>query len=82
MKYLIIDASLSGTGVRDPINGGYMDLCQLDLGVKITEEIKDWLKNYQQEHFQGFKNQKNIEVLDNQGIVIAKKIKKILYIKK
>lgn len=25
MKYLIIDAALNGTGIRDKYNGGYLD---------------------------------------------------------
>ena len=37
MKYLVIDAALSGTGIRDKYEGGYID--PDDLGLSLATKI-------------------------------------------
>ena len=78
MKYLIIDAELNGTGIRDCYNGGYISLAELSLSSEIVNEFNEWVLKYEREHYNGFKNDDLIKQLDKQGKNIALKIKKEL----
>lgn len=71
MKYLVVDACLSGTGIRDKYNGGYLDTKELGLSAKTTNRIEQWLSNYAEEHFNGFSDASNIHNLDKEGVQIA-----------
>ncbi|TWP22631.1 hypothetical protein ETU10_10520 [Apibacter muscae] len=78
MKYLIVDANLGGTGIRDTYNGGYIELNSLSLSEVLKRKINNWLKNYHEEHYKGYLNLITIENLDKEGIKLAKDIKKEL----
>ena len=78
MKYLIIDAELGGTGIRDIYNGRYLELESLGLSKDIMREINLWLRNYQEEHYKGYTDEAIIDKLDREGIELAKNIKKEL----
>ena len=75
MRYLIIDAELNGTGIRDYYEGGYINPIDLHLSLKIIQQLSDWLSKYENEHYYGYKNNDIINKLDNEGIEIALKIK-------
>lgn len=75
MKYLVIDAMLDGTGIRDKYEGGY--LVPQDLGLSFTtiEWLDIWLLKYENEHYNGFANEGIIDELDREGKEIALTIK-------
>ena len=73
--YLIIDACLSGSGIRDYYQGGYISPECLPLSIKTIKRLNDWLVNYHNEHFNGFKNLQLIDELDEEGKTIASLIK-------
>ena len=75
MRYLIIDASLNGTGIRDKYEGGYIAPDDLGLSSMIIEQLKKWLVKYENEHYMGFKNDRVIDELDREGKEIAVMIK-------
>jgi hypothetical protein len=75
MKYLVIDAALSGTGIRDKYEGGYIDTEDLDLSLLIKQRLKEWLSKYESEHYNGFTNDTIINELDQEGREIALIIK-------
>jgi hypothetical protein len=75
MKYLIVDACLSGTGIRDKYEGGYISTEDLKLSPALLSKISQWLTKYQNEHYNGFINIDIIDTLDIEGIEIAGKIK-------
>jgi hypothetical protein len=75
MKYLIIDASLSGTGIRDYYEGGYVSPESLCLKEHTIQRLKSWLLKYENEHYNGFNNNSLIDELDNEGKDIALIIK-------
>jgi hypothetical protein len=54
MKYLIIDASLNGTGIRDYYNGGYINPKDLKMSITIVKRLREWLHKYADEHYNGF----------------------------
>jgi hypothetical protein len=75
MKYLIIDAELSGTGIRNYYQGGYIIPEDLDLSVDTRDRLKEWLLKYENEHYNGFKDETLIDELDQEGKEIARVIK-------
>ncbi|WP_423147015.1 hypothetical protein [Rubrolithibacter danxiaensis] len=79
MKYLVIDAQLHGTGIRDHYEGGYIDPHTLALTDDIINRINEWLIKYEEEHYNSFEDEATINILDNEGLEIATKIKKQLH---
>ncbi len=75
MKYLVIDAALSGTGIRDKYEGGYINTDDLGLSLLIKQRLKEWLSKYESEHNNGFTNDAIISELDQEGREIALMIK-------
>ncbi|CAG5068142.1 hypothetical protein DYBT9623_00871 [Dyadobacter sp. CECT 9623] len=78
MKYLIIDALLGGTGIRNKYDGAYVDPQTLMLSNNITNQLNSWLTRYGDEHFNGFNDDLNIDKLDQEGIQLALAIKEEL----
>lgn len=75
MKYLVVDASLSGTGIRDKYEGGYLVLEDLGLSSVTINRLIEWLLKYEVEHYNGFTNASIIDQLDREGKEIAAMIK-------
>lgn len=71
MKYLIIDASLSGTGIRDKYEGGYLAPEDLQLSQTTIQCLNIWLLKYENEHYNGFLDNIIIDELDREGKEIA-----------
>ncbi len=78
MKYLVVDGMFRGTGIRDKYNSGYIIIDQLAIPIGLKEQITNWLANYENEFFAGYKNELRIQDLDSEGIEIAKAIQKYL----
>ena len=75
MKYLVIDAALSGTGIRDKYEGGYINPEDLGLSLSIKQKLNKWLSKYENEHYNGFTDDNIINELDREGKEIALIIK-------
>lgn len=75
MKYLVVDASLNGTGIRDKYNGGYLDTKELGLSFSTIKRIGEWLLDYENEHYNRYTDVYNIDKLDKEGREIALIIK-------
>jgi hypothetical protein len=75
MRYLVIDASLSGTGIRDKYEGGYISPDDLGLSSEILGRLNQWLSKYENEHYNGFTDKCVIDELDREGKEIALMIK-------
>ncbi len=66
----LIDGMLSGTGVRDAINGGYPAPRDIGLSEALADEIADWQQRYEEAHFDGFPEGLVTE-LDQQGLALT-----------
>lgn len=75
MKYLVIDAALNGTGVRDKYEGGYIDPEDLNLSLSTKQRLNEWLSKYENEHYNDFTDDNIINELDQEGKEIALMIK-------
>ncbi|WP_065217917.1 MULTISPECIES: hypothetical protein [Butyricimonas] len=78
MKYLVIDALLDSTGIRDKYNGGYINPYEIGLSFITITRLNEWLSKYWNEHFNGYVNENLIDRLDEEGREIAIAIKKEL----
>jgi hypothetical protein len=75
MRYLIVDACLNGTGIRDEVEGGYVSPQVLGLREEIVARIVSWLAEYEEEHYRGYSDFAKIDELDKKGREIASTIK-------
>lgn len=75
MKYLIIDGMLSGTGVRDAVEGGYLDLNDLGISADTVKIISAWHARYEHAHYAQFVDADEVGQLDAQGLSICKRLK-------
>ena len=69
---------LSGTGIRDAVKGGYVELTELNISDSLIEKISEWQKKYEEAHFFQFSDEFINNNLDNEGIKISKMIKQEL----
>ena len=74
MRYLIVDAMLSGTGVRDAISGGYVELAKLGLSQDFVEVIATWLARYETVHYQQFNDSREVKALDDIGLELCDRL--------
>jgi hypothetical protein len=72
---LIVDGMLSGTGVRDASNGGYLELHEIGISDILRRQIGEWLSHYEDAHFQQYCDSALNDSLDQEGIKIAGMIK-------
>jgi hypothetical protein len=75
MRYLVIDALLNGTGIRDEYEGGYIDPKSLGISNELIDRLSKWLIAYEEEHYNNYSNIKIIDNLDCEGKAIALRIK-------
>lgn len=74
MRYLTVDGMLSGTGIRDSVGGGYVDLQRLGLSEDLKEEFREWLRRYEKAHYFQFVNKHENERLDREGVAICRRL--------
>lgn len=74
MRYLIVDGMLSGTGVRDAISGGYVELADLGLSPNVVEVIASWLARYETAHYHQFNDSREVEALDDIGLELCDRL--------
>lgn len=70
-RYLVIDGNLSGTGIRDYYEGGYIEPSALMLSQDTVQRLQVWLAGYGNEHYNGFSNKEKVQELDSEGKKIA-----------
>ena len=72
--YLVLDGMVSGTGVRDAFEGGYLSLSSLGISANLQERISTWLSEYQALHFTSFSNADEVARLDEEGVAMGRQI--------
>jgi hypothetical protein len=75
MRYLIIDALLNSTGIRNKYEGGYLSPEKIGISSDTIDQLNVWLSKYEKEHYNGFANDLIINDLDREGKEIALMIK-------
>jgi hypothetical protein len=72
---LLVDGMLSGTGIRDAANGGYLEPHEIGLSDVLARRISMWLSAYEDAHFHQYNDQAKNEALDREGIEIAQAVR-------
>ncbi len=75
MRYLIVDGMLSGTGIRDAVEGGYVDLEQLGISRSLQSDINVWVARYESSHYAQFNDSEEVDALDNEGVSLCKRLR-------
>ena len=70
----IIDGMLSGTGVRDGIAGGYLDLSELGISGELGDRLSRWVAEYENAHYYQFNDAAKNDDLDKEGVAIARQV--------
>lgn len=70
---LLIDGMMSGTGIRDAVSGGYLELDELGLSDRIVRDIRDWQANYRTAHFEGHPPER-VTALDEAGLALMARV--------
>lgn len=78
MKYLIVDAYLNGTGIRDKYISGYISPEEISLSDILTNRLTKWLELYWAQFYEGYPNLTIMAELDLEGVAIASAMRKDL----
>lgn len=73
----LIDGMLSGTGIRDAINGGFVEPKSLGLSEDLTRNLASWQSQYEEAHFANFPHDLVAE-LDKIGWALTSKVREEL----
>jgi hypothetical protein len=79
MRCLTVDGMLSGTGIRDPVEGGYIDPHELGLSDDLVRRIEKWLLEYEAAHYDQFLEKSENERLDLEGFAITRLIREEMF---
>lgn len=66
----LIDGMLSGTGVRDVVNGGYVEPIAIGLSAALSRDVAAWQQKYEDAHFAGFTDDL-VNELDKRELLLA-----------
>ena len=70
--YLIVDACLNSSGIRDAVDGGYVEAATLAISDELVASLSLWLRAYEKEFFHDFEDDVKVKALDAEGRRIAK----------
>ena len=76
MRYLTVDGYFDGTGIRDAANGGYLEHDEVGISPDLSKRIDVWREQYWKEFIKGFPDRDKVVELDEEGIRIARRLKK------
>lgn len=75
MHYLTIDGMMSGTGIRDTVEGGYVQPSALGLSEPLQGRISRWLTLYEDAHFRQYDESEEVRGLDAEGLEITRLVR-------
>jgi hypothetical protein len=67
---LLVDGMLSGTGIRDALEGGYLQPRELNLSPAFSNALASWVLRYAEMHYAGYKDAAAIAALDKEGMAL------------
>ena len=73
-RYLTVDGELGGTGLRDSLEGKELSPSDIGCSNALSRKFENWLRRYELEHYNEFRNVKTLEKLDQEGISICKSL--------
>lgn len=73
-RYLVIDGCLSGTGVRDAVEGGYLTASDIGISSDLSNGISTWQQRYEMAHFRACTDLAEVDKLDAEGLALRQKL--------
>lgn len=73
-RYLVVEGNLSGTGVRDAVEGGYLTPSFIGVSDGLGDEISAWQKRYELDHFRSYTDSAEVDKLDAEGLTLRQKL--------
>ena len=73
-RYLVVDGCLSGTGIRDAVEGGYLTASAVGISECLSDEISAWQQRYELAHFQAYIDSAEVDKLDTEGLALREKL--------
>jgi hypothetical protein len=70
---------VSGTGVRDAFESGWVTALNLYISECLEDEISAWQQRYERAHFRAFINSIEVDKLDADGLVLRQKLSEVLF---
>ena len=74
MLYLKVDGEMSGTGIRNSVDGEFLTAKELGLSLALQKQIDDWVKCYTDCHYENYSDKGKVTELDREGLEICGKI--------
>lgn len=75
MRYLTVDGMLSGTGVRDAVDGGFVELADLDISTPLATDLTAWVRRFESAHYRQFSDAIEVADLESMGMALARRLK-------
>ena len=75
-KQFLVDGMLSGTGIRNATEGGYIKPSELGISHGLSERISVWLSGYADLHYGQYKDDSQRKILDVEGMEICYLLRK------
>jgi hypothetical protein len=69
----LIDGMLSGTGIRNAVDGGYVQPEAIGLSPLLVSDVADWQRRYEEAHFAGFPDLA-VAKLDQEGQTLMSRV--------
>ena len=79
--YLTVDGYFHGTGIRDSVEGGFVELELLAISPDLKDRIKKWVLQYEAEHYNHYAEEKILKTCQKEESLKIL-IEEILQIKK
>lgn len=76
--YIKVDGMMSGTGIRDSVNGGYINPAELGLSQALIARLNTWLEQYIDAHCSDYADEAVCRALDKEGLLIAQNVREEL----
>lgn len=74
MRYLTIDGMMSGTGIRDSVEGGYLRPSDVGLSEELQRRLSAWLRRYEDAHYAQYEDRLEVAKLDEEGQAICAEV--------
>ncbi|WP_228892409.1 hypothetical protein [Pseudoduganella aquatica] len=72
--YLVVDGNISGTGIRDAVEGGYLTASELGISECLGDKISAWQQRYEIAHFRAYTDVTEVDKLDAEGLALRQKL--------
>lgn len=71
---LIVDGMIAGTGIRDAVEGGYLEAAKVGISAELAKTLSEWHAEYAAASRESFSDPDAVAELDQKGLAIRSQI--------